>query len=376
MSKLKVLVLPFLQIPSGHYQVGRSLVKWFEKFDAVASETVDILSYSYGQAEKVVSTVYLKWIQYFPGLYNQLYRRSVYGKQDCEKRFILYEILFLRHMKNLMREMDPDIIICTHALPSYMVNKIKCEDKHTSKNIVVINAYTDYFIHNFWGVKAIDYHFVSHTKMKDLLIKKGVEETKIFVSGIPVHPSLEEENVDKRVNKNLIGLITGGNLGVGGMDNLIKKIEWHPLIQYYILCGKNKQMYRFVQSLNRPDIHPLAFIESRDKMNALYNSVDFVLTKPGGVTISECLLKEKPVFVFKALPGQEKINLEVLQDLKLITKLNMNNMNEPIGSFLMKFFFQNKEIKLFQQRIKDYKTMICKHNISDAIPKILGQLKK
>lgn len=47
-------------------------------------------------------------------------------------------------------------------------------------------------------------------------------------------------------------------------------------------------------------------------MNQLYNKADAILTKPGGVTISEALQKKLPILVHTSLPGQEEINLDYL----------------------------------------------------------------
>jgi processive 1,2-diacylglycerol beta-glucosyltransferase len=57
-------------------------------------------------------------------------------------------------------------------------------------------------------------------------------------------------------------------------------------------------------------------------MNDLYDQIDAILTKPGGVTISESLFKRKPIMIYDALPGQEEINLKQLKDLSLVFHLN------------------------------------------------------
>ena len=57
-------------------------------------------------------------------------------------------------------------------------------------------------------------------------------------------------------------------------------------------------------------------------MNELYSMADAIITKPGGVTISEALKKGLPIFIHSALPGQEEINLKLLKKLKLVHELN------------------------------------------------------
>lgn len=70
-------------------------------------------------------------------------------------------------------------------------------------------------------------------------------------------------------------------------------------------------------------------------MNHLYEQVDAIITKPGGITISEALKKRLPIFVHSALPGQEQINLKKLIREKLIIQLNEDmTLEDQIASVL------------------------------------------
>ena len=93
-------------------------------------------------------------------------------------------------------------------------------------------------------------------------------------------------------------------------------------MDYFVLCGKNKKLYQKLKALNCNNIHPLPYIFSKEKMNELYSMADAIITKPGGVTISEALKKGLPIFIHSALPGQEEINLKLLKKLKLVHELN------------------------------------------------------
>ena len=52
---------------------------------------------------------------------------------------------------------------------------------------------------------------------------------------------------------------------------------------------KNRKLYRYVRDLNNPYIKALPYIESKTEMNRLYAEASGIITKPGGVTISECI---------------------------------------------------------------------------------------
>ncbi|MFD1738440.1 UDP-glucuronosyltransferase [Bacillus salitolerans] len=319
----KILFLPLLQISSGHHQVAHSIMDELKMRDKQTTcEKVDILSYSYKFIEPIVSALYLKWIHYFPSVYHWIYQKSVYTKLDLVKTFRTYEVLFIPYMKRLLEEKQPDIIVCSHALPSYLVCKLKEEGYCTCK---IVNIYTDYFIHHLWGIQEVDAHFISLNSMRYFLQKKGVNETKIYQTGIPIHPIYKEyvkRETDVPSNSITSVLVSGGSLGVGNIHKLLSNVPYDADIHFHVLCGKNTGLHDQLKKRSHPRITPYSYISSKESLNRLYNQVQAVLTKPGGVTLSECLHKRLPILVYGHLPGQEKINVDALVQEKLITLMN------------------------------------------------------
>jgi processive 1,2-diacylglycerol beta-glucosyltransferase len=373
MEKLtkSILFLPFLQIPSGHHQVANALIDEILQIQPqLRCDKVDILAYSYGKIEPLVSKIYLKWIQAFPGMYNSIYQNSVYKNIEQNKRYLLYEFLFIYFMKRLIQEKKPDLIVCTHALPAYMLNYLKMKSE---LSVPVINVYTDYFIHNFWGVDHIDFHFVPSYQMKNFLNQKGINDKQIFITGIPIHSKISKQKKQTPTPSTQSVssvLISGGNLGVGAIDDLIEKIavvQPPHKIHFYVLCGKNKKLYEKLKKMHKSHIIPFPYIDCREKMNALYEQMDGILTKPGGVTISESLFKRKPIFIYDALPGQEEINLKQLKDLGLVFYLNKGKVHEQLCSIL-----QNQiELKRYQNQVANFHSHIHSKEPSELIAEIL-----
>lgn len=272
-------------------------------------------------------------------------------------------------MKRLLEEKQPDLIVCTHALPAYMLNYLK---EKNELSVPVINVYTDFFIHRFWGVEQIDYHFVPSPQMKNFLIKKGISEERIYITGIPIHPKIiKQKQTPAPANSSVLSvLISGGNLGVGTIDDLIQKIaEAKPpqQIQFYVLCGKNKKLYKKLKDMQKSNIIPIPYINCREKMNGLYDQMDAIITKPGGVTISESLFKRKPIFIYDALPGQEEINLQQLKDLGLVFHLNKHEIHQQILSIL----HDENELKQYQNQVANFHSHIYCKDPSEIIAELL-----
>ncbi|GAA0492122.1 glycosyl transferase [Salinibacillus aidingensis] len=348
----KVLFLPFLQISSGHHQVADSLRDGLKELDpAIECDKVDILHYGYGRIERMISAIYLKWIDSFPQVYSWIYRKIVVEGQYEEKRYRHYEWLFIRVIEDILTEKQPDLIVCTHALPSYLLSRLKERKKISTP---VVNVYTDYFIHQLWGTRNIEFHFVPSLRMKEYLLKKGVTENRIFVTGIPVHRKfspVKDQPHQERTRLNL--MITGGNLGVGLIENFVARVK-NESIQYRVLCGKNQSLYQRLNELHHSNVTPIPYISSREEMDSMYETCDGIITKPGGVTISESLLKRVPIFVYHTLPGQEELNMEQLRNLGLATSFQTWQSNQNFENMLVKFYENDNTIIRYNQKLNQY----------------------
>ncbi|MBM7587136.1 UDP-N-acetylglucosamine:LPS N-acetylglucosamine transferase [Bacillus pakistanensis] len=365
-----ILFLPFLQIPSGHHQAAQAIIDdILSIYPQIRCDKVDILSYSYGKIESLVSKVYLKWIHAFPGVYNSIYQNSVYKNIEKEKRYRLYEVLFLYFMKRLIQEKQPDLIVCTHALPAYMLNFLK---GNKELKVPVVNVYTDYFIHRFWGIEHIDFHFVPSYQMKTFLNQKGISDERIFITGIPIHSKIKKQEQTPLPSVKPVPsiLISGGNLGVGGMEDLIQRIAGNTTqkqMKFYVLCGKNKDFYNKLKGMHLNHIIPFSYIDCREKMNALYDQIDAIITKPGGVTISESLFKRKPIFIYHTLPGQEEINLQQLKGLGVVFPLNKPDIVEQLFSILQ----DQQKLQQYQLQVANFHSYIHSKEPSEIIAELL-----
>ncbi|RKQ29671.1 MGDG synthase family glycosyltransferase [Oceanobacillus halophilus] len=318
---IRILFMPLLNIPSGHHHVADSIIEQLEKTEEFSTEIhcekLEILSFCFGKLESFVSSLYLFAIHKLPNIYSQIYRTAAV-KGEKKKHYSLYKSLFTRKIMKILKEKNPNIIICTHALPSFLLDDMK---QHNHFSGTIINVYTDYFINDLWGKEFVDYHFVPCSEIKQELIQGGIKESRILVTGIPVHPIFKNQQKKKEKKEPFKVLISGGNMGAGSIEKLIRNLDPSGDILYYVLCGKNKALYDKIKQLNHPSILTLSYLKSKVEMNQWYEEVDAIITKPGGVTISECLWKKLPIFVYEALPGQEEYNLNYLIEKDLIFPL-------------------------------------------------------
>ncbi|WP_246521639.1 MGDG synthase family glycosyltransferase [Ornithinibacillus massiliensis] len=358
-SKSEALLLPFMQIPTGHHHVADAVIEELERaVKSINCEKVDILSYSFGKVERLVSATYLNWIKMVPKAYDVLYNRLAVKNQTKRSRQRLYEAMFIAFFKKLMKETEPRILFCTHCLPSNIASVLKQKGK---LHAITVNVYTDFFINRVWGIAGIDYHIVPSITVKKFLLDLGVDEERIFVTGIPVHPVFRIP-YQKKSNGKLHVLITGGSLGIASMDKLIPS---HPEIKYTVLCGHNEKLYQDLSEWNHPYVQPIRYVDSKARMNELYNQVDAVITKPGGVTISECLMKRIPIFTCNALPGQEKVNEMELAKLGIVNQINP--FERSIELQVKEFFQDNKRQLMYEENLNLYHEYVERNSLSEIL---------
>lgn len=315
----KVLIFPLLKsMPSGHHQVADAICESIlSNSGEIECKKLDILNEWNSLIEGGITKTYLQWIRHLPETYSWTYRKLAYRSKG-ERPHKAYEILFLKKVKEILAREEPDLIICTHGFPSFLINRLK----ETGKcHVPALNIYTDFFINDVWGCSHINYHFVPSRQIKnDLLSKYHINANRIFISGIPVSKKFEAINpkTEKNATPSYHILMSGGSVGLGNISEVIAHNHYKKTSKIRILCGANKNLFDELTALKSEVIEAYAYISSKDEMNRLYNLSDAILTKPGGVTISEALRKRLPIFISSALPGQEQVNLALLAHMGLV----------------------------------------------------------
>lgn len=351
----KILFLPLLRMQSGHHQVADALIDMLNKrTHDIEIKKVDLLSYTNESLEKMITSGYLKWIKFAPKTYHRAYKSFFYDPTITEQSFRWYQHIFLKKIEQLLQEEKPDAIVCTHGFPSYLLSQLKMKGKC---NVPVINVYTDFFINNVWGREGINLHLLPSQEVKETLMRKHhIPSDRMIITGIPVH-----ENITKvahriiNVDKPKI-LIAGGNSGLGDILKLSAELKTSTHFDFFVLCGNNKKLYNEILSWDLDHIKPLPYLSSRSDMNKLYEEVDAIVTKPGGVTISESLRKRLPVFVHSFLPGQEEINLNYLKKQGLIFQIDHQaSLEKQLLAILKNPIIMNRweqAINLYQKEIE------------------------
>ncbi|RSK28240.1 galactosyldiacylglycerol synthase [Bacillus sp. HMF5848] len=350
---VKILFLPLLQMPSGHHQVAEALIDSLNelKDEEIVCEKVDLLQYTNPVLENVITTTYLKCLHYAPTAYKWLYENFGHtGASDGESLKFLQKV-FEKKMLELIEARKPDLIICSHGFPSSILNRLKGKGQIS---VPVVNVYTDFFINDVWGKQNIEYHFVASKAMKQYLVETHhVPEHAIYYTGIPIHSAFSKNNSQVSSRYNSV-LIAGGSNGLGNIgDFLLKNADAY--VHFYVLCGTNRKLLKDLQALQLSNVTPLSYITSREEMNEIYEKVGAIITKPGGVTVSECLAKHVQILIHSYLPGQEKVNLDILANQGLVRKIDvdkpLSSVLKDVYSYKSRYRFERHRDEFLQDKL-------------------------
>jgi processive 1,2-diacylglycerol beta-glucosyltransferase len=102
----------------------------------------------------------------------------------------------------------------------------------------------------------------------------------------------------------------GGSLGFGNIESIFETLL--PSLsdfQTIIVCGKNKKLYNKLERYSNRDVHILEFT---DKIAYYMSVADILVTKPGGMTITEALNIGVPMALISPIPGHEEKNARFL----------------------------------------------------------------
>lgn len=277
-----------------------------------------------------------------PSLYGEMYEAT-------DRDSIAYEAVMklnAAQSDKLLEEINrhtPNVIIMCHPFITAMVSKLKEEGE--LQNVKTIALITDYDAHRTYIAPNIDAYVLAEPQMAPKLIEEyGVDESIIYPLGIPTFekfsiPGTKEEICRREglsPDKTTV-LLMAGSFGVTGILKVFQNLaQGNPDIQMIVITGRNGKL---IEKLDET-IDELG-VRDRTKLLFYVNNVedymhisDLIVTKPGGLTISESLACHLPMAIYDAYPGQEQYNAKFLTKHNAAIAVDEKNAADEITKLL------------------------------------------
>ena len=312
----KKILITYASYGSGHKTVANYIYEYFKEHGDYDLKIVDVMDYA-----SLIGKINLK-------LFNMIFKfqfslPATIGYELSDNKIVTapYKIYTKACLNKKLQkdflEYNPDLLIATHFFGGIMMGSIN-KKYHTKTKIITI--ITDYCSNCMWiqNHKYEDYIIVSNEIVKKEVLKFGVDEKKICPFGIPLSSKFKVTDDKEKIkfkyniknNKPIILFFGGGSMGSSFTYNYLKAILKLKLdINIIFVAGKNVELQNKVNDLvmkeNTPNITVLGF--TNDVSNLL-NIATLVITKPGGLSVTEALEMKTPMILIPGNGGQENYN--------------------------------------------------------------------
>ncbi len=292
---------------------------------------------------------YDKWVRNVPELY-----KFGYDMSDSPIPVTILETILVVSLFEVINEMieqyQPDIIINTYPLYQAPFVAVKSLQR---LNIPMITIVTDLAtVHQIWFNDKVDRLVVPTEIVRDDAIEAGVNPDNISVIGIPVNPRIFRLNETKQELRKRLGwnpdLTTILAVGSKRVEHFKENLDIlnHSGFQFQLIVvtGKDQKLYEELKEVEWH--HKTHLYEFVDQMPEFMHASDLLITKAGGLIVTEALASGLPMIIIDVIPGQESGNAKFVQDVNagFWTK-NPNEFIQVLGHLFLNEQEKLKQIK-------------------------------
>lgn len=320
MTNKKILIV-YATAGIGHKKASIAVKKAYEEMKLPGAEVtlIDALDYTNNFFKWSYLQAYLLMVNKLPTFWGLSYYLT-------DNPFMDLFISGLRRLNNwanskklvkLILEMKPDVVISTHFFASEVIADMKKKGTTHSRLVTVI---TDFRVHAWWIAEGTDYYVVASEEVRRELEERRIDPSIIKVMGIPVEPvfskQLDRNNIFRTANLRddlFTILVIGGGFGVGPIEGIVRVItQIKRDLQAVVVCGRNEELVKNIEKLKEELKLNLKVTGFIDNVYEYMEISDILISKSGGITVSESLAKDIPMVIISPIIGQETANCNFL----------------------------------------------------------------
>ncbi|OLN33972.1 diglucosyldiacylglycerol synthase (LTA membrane anchor synthesis) [Desulfosporosinus metallidurans] len=318
LKQLRVLVFS-ATFGNGHLRAAEAVIEGIR----IKEPSAEIIHLDFGdflnkRVNSMVKNVYLEMIKRTPKLWGRLY----YKTSKAQPRSMMQRFLNQLGRNDFLKYIhvfEPDLIVCTYPTVSSILAELRLEE---ILHVPLITVITDFTAHSHWVHPGVDRYMVACAEVKEILVSWGINAQRIHVTGIPISPRFEGDLDRQQIIYELgldpelpIFLVMGGAYGgLKSTKRICKKLADSLVpVQSIIVCGKNVKLYHSLEEVSARAGNPIVRLGYVHNVEELMAVSKLIITKAGGLTVSEALTKHLPLVIFKPIPGQEDGNAQFVQ---------------------------------------------------------------
>ena len=244
------------------------------------------------------------------------------GTVRAARRGLAVKAYFSRALLREVRRAPPVLILSTDSQSNVMLSIWQRKGLLSAPIHCLV---TDYDAHAIWVTPEIERYYVATQHVKAALVRHGAQPDRIQVTGIATAPAFARApHTAAPAARRALGLapdrpaimMTCGSHGYGPYEQVVHALEYElgsrapdgkqPLL-FLALTGRNerlrRRLLRLAPSLRCVQLHVYGWV---DGMHRYMDAADIVITKPGGLTVTELLCRQRPMLFVKPANGIER----------------------------------------------------------------------
>lgn len=304
---------------AGHTRAAEAVAAALRQQSSAEVVVWDALDYTNSIVKRLYSKDYIRFVKAFPRAWGYIWETSDNQAPDSWFRQLqhLFNRANSRRLLRRVRDLAPDLVICTHYLPLELLSFVKGNgDLHAP----VFGVITDISPHSFRILPNVDHYFAPTKASARELELKGCPASRITVSGIPVDPIFKLKHDQRamrerhRLPVHLPTVLTmSGGFGLGPLTQITQSFaQANRPISLVVIAGHSQTLQQNCEKIMRRSRLAAKIYGYVACVDELIDAADIVITKPGGLSSSELLVKGKPMVLVAPIPGQEQRNCEYL----------------------------------------------------------------
>ncbi|AWW25663.1 MAG: processive 1,2-diacylglycerol beta-glucosyltransferase [Acetobacterium sp.] len=328
---------------AGHNLAAQSLKESLDEA-GYQTEVYDAFKETNITLDRLITKGYQQIVVNVPKLYEQMYNQFNNMNRFQQGIFQALTKVMNPDIVPLINSGKPDLIITTHPFVTNVLGTLK---EHHAFDVPVLSIVTDYKIHTLYLKKMIDAYVVGSDYTKQTMVDKGVAEEIIYPYGIPIRQTfLKNNHLERKETANVAGtiLLMAGSLGSKQMEKAFSSLlKVKEKIRIIVVCGNNEKIEKDIKNLYAQETDDQKIVEIHGFVNnvsELMDESDAIISKPGGLTTTEAIVKNIPMIIPFYYPGQEEENADYLVDGGMAIKVDkIKDLTSMVD-----FLFENKYI--------------------------------
>ncbi|QSX08476.1 galactosyldiacylglycerol synthase [Alkalibacter rhizosphaerae] len=324
----------------GHNIAANSIREHFAE-SGYEAETMDAFKETSRFLDRIIAKGYERIVHISPKTFGRMYRAA---NNETLSHYIMWVITDVMEddIQKILEEKKPDLLVVTHPLVTNVLATLK---KDGLFHIPIVSIVTDYRIHQAYIHEEVDAYIVGSEYTKQTMIERGVEPHRIHPFGIPVRKSFLDHKkvVVKDYDVDLTVLLMAGSMGTNQIEKaFISLLQSNHYLKIVAVCGNNEKVKGKIEKIaaeydGNKIVTILGFAEN---IPELMDMADVVITKPGGLTTTEAIIKNIPMIIPYYIPGQEEENADFLVETGMAIKVEkITDLSEVVG-----YLVHNKDI--------------------------------